>query len=96
MPEEQIANAVSLNTAVMTGSRIFGPAITALLVGTAGTAVLFTINAVSFMAILVPLAMIDRSKLYPPPRAPKGGTPVRDGLRYVRARRSCSPRSSCS
>jgi MFS family permease len=28
--------------------------------------------------------MLDRSKLYPPPRAPKGGTPVRDGLRYVR------------
>jgi MFS family permease len=32
----------------------------------------------------VPLVLIDRSKLYPPPRAPKGGTPVRDGLRYVR------------
>ncbi len=84
VPEEQIANAVSLNTAVMTSSRIFGPAITALLVGSAGTAVLFSINAASFMAILIPLAMLDRSKLYPPPRAPKGGTPVRDGLRYVR------------
>lgn len=82
--EEQIANVVSLNTAVMTGSRIFGPAITALLVGTAGTALLFSINAVSFVAILLTLALIDRSKLYPPPRAPKGGTPVRDGLRYVR------------
>ena len=32
VPEEQITNAVSLNTAVMTGSRIFGPAITATLV----------------------------------------------------------------
>ena len=28
--------------------------------------------------------LIDRSRLYPPPRLPKGGTPVRDGLRYVR------------
>ena len=34
VPEEQIPNAVSLNTAVMTGSRIFGPAITATLVTT--------------------------------------------------------------
>jgi len=83
VPEDQITNIVSLNTAVMTGSRIFGPALTALLVGTAGTGVLFTINAVSFAAILVPLMMIDRSKLFPPPRLPKGGTPVRDGLRYV-------------
>jgi MFS family permease len=84
VPEEQITNAVSLNTAVMTGSRIFGPAITATLVTTADTSVLFTINAVSFIAIIVPLALIDRSRLYPPPRLPKGGTPVRDGLRYVR------------
>ena len=84
VPEEQITNAVSLNTAVMTGSRIFGPAITAALVTTADTAVLFMINAVSFAAFIVPLALIDRSRLYPPPRLPKGGTPVRDGLRYVR------------
>ena len=84
VPEEQIPNAVSLNTAVMTGSRIFGPAITATLISTTETSVLFMINAVSFVALIVPLALIDRSRLYPPPRLPKGGTPVRDGLRYVR------------
>jgi MFS family permease len=84
VPEEQITNAVSLNTAVMTGSRIFGPAITATLITTSSTAVLFTINAASFVALIIPLALIDQSKLYPPPRLPKGGTPVRDGLRYVR------------
>jgi MFS family permease len=84
VPEDQITNAVSLNTAVMTGSRIFGPAITATLVTTTATSVLFTINAVSFAAIIVSLVLIDRSRLYPPPRLPKGGTPVRDGLRYVR------------
>jgi MFS family permease len=84
VPEEQIPNAISLNTAVMTGSRIFGPLITAALVTTTDTAVLFTINAVSFGALIIPLALIDRSRLYPPPRIPKGGTPVRDGLRYVR------------
>jgi MFS family permease len=84
VPSDQIANVVSLNTAVMTSSRIFGPAITAVFLGTAGTAVLFSINALSFAAILAPLLLIDRSRLYPPPRVPKGGTPVRDGLRYVR------------
>lgn len=84
VPEDQITNAVSLNTAVLTGSRIFGPAITATLVASTATSVLFTINAVSFVAIIVPLILIDKTKLYPPPRAPKGGTPVRDGLRYVR------------
>lgn len=84
VPQEQIASAVSLNTAVMTGSRIFGPAITALSVASVGTAWLFTINAASFAAILVSLAFIDQTKLHPAPRAPRGGTPVRDALRYVR------------
>ena len=84
VPQEQIASAVSLNTAVMTGSRIVGPAITALSVASVGTAWLFTVNAASFAAILVSLAFIDQSKLHPAPRAPRGGTPVRDALRYVR------------
>lgn len=83
VPEEQIGNVVSLNTAVMTGSRIFGPAITAMLIGPLGTGWLFSLNAVSFVAILGSLLLVDTSKLYPPPKLAKGGTPVRDALRYV-------------
>jgi MFS family permease len=84
VPEEDIANAISLNTATMTGSRIFGPATAALLVGPLGTGWLFSINAVSFVAILGSLFLLDQSALYPATRAEKGGTPVRDGLRYIR------------
>ena len=84
VPERDISNAISLNTAVMTGSRIFGPAIAAMLVGPIGTGWLFSINAFSFLAILGSLFFLDRSELYMAPRVPKGGTPVRDGLRYIR------------
>jgi MFS family permease len=84
VPSEEIANAVSLNTAVMTGSRIFGPAVAALLVGPLGTGWLFTINGLSFTAILASLFVIDRSRLYPAPRAARGGTPVRDALAWLR------------
>lgn len=78
-----ITNAISLNTAVMTGSRIFGPALAALLIGPLGTGWLFTLNGLSFAAIVVSLLMIDVSLLRTPPMAPRGGTPVRDALRYV-------------
>lgn len=84
VPEEDVANAISLNTATMTGSRIFGPALAAILIGPLGTAWLFTLNAISFVAILGSLFLLDQAALHRSPRAEKGGTPVRDGLRFVR------------
>ena len=78
-----ISNAMGLNTAVMTGSRIFGPALAAALVSPLGTAWCFMLNAISFVAVLGSLVAIDRSKLHSPPRASRGGTPVRDALRFV-------------
>ena len=80
---EEISNAVSLNTAVMTGSRIFGPALAAALKGPLGAGWLFMINAASFAAILWPLLAIDRSQLFTTPPAKRGGTPVRDAVRFV-------------
>jgi len=78
-----ISNAMGLNTAVMTGSRIFGPALAAALVSPLGTAWCFMLNGISFVAVLGSLALIDRSQLHSSPRASKGGTPVRDALRFV-------------
>ena len=43
-----ISNVVSLNTAVMTGSRIFGPALAALMLRWMEPGWLFIINGVSF------------------------------------------------
>ncbi|MFM8380860.1 MAG: MFS transporter [Actinomycetota bacterium] len=87
VPPADISNAVSLNTAVMTGSRIFGPALAAALVTPFGTAWCFFLNAVSFLAVLASLVSIDRRHLFPSPKAPPGGTPVRDALRFVRSDR---------
>lgn len=79
----EITNAISLNTAVMTGSRIVGPALSVALKGPLGAGWLFAINAASFIAILWPLLAIDRTKLYKAPPARRGGTPVRDALRFI-------------
>lgn len=78
-----ISNAMGLNTAVMTGSRIFGPALAAALVSPLGTAWCFMLNGISFVAVLGSLVLIDRTQLHSAPRASKGGTPVRDALRFV-------------
>lgn len=79
-----ISNAMALNTAVMTGSRIVGPALAALLVGPLGTGWLFVVNGVSFAAIIGALMAIDQTALFPAERAPRGGRPVREAMQHVR------------
>ncbi|MEN9824215.1 MAG: hypothetical protein RLZ04_2641 [Actinomycetota bacterium] len=79
----EIGNAVALNTAVMTGSRIVGPALAAFLEGPLGAGWLFMANGVSFLFLLVPLVRIDVEALHPSPPARRGGTPVRDALRFI-------------
>jgi MFS family permease len=83
-----ISNATSLNTAVMTGSRVFGPALGALLVDTVGTAWCFLLNAASFGAVLFSLFSLRKDQLYPAPRLARGGHPVRDALSFVRHNRT--------
>ncbi len=82
-----ISNVVSLNTAVMTGSRIFGPALAALLVRWLDPGWLFIINGFSFAAILWPIWRIDTTQLYISPPASRGGQPVREALLFVRHNR---------
>lgn len=81
---DEIVNVLALNTAVMTGSRIFGPALTAVLVDPLGPGWLFIANGLSFMAIVAPILAMDVAQLHPSPQAPRGGRPVRDSLSFVR------------
>jgi MFS family permease len=83
VPTPDIPNATSLNTAVMTGSRIFGPAMAAGLVATIGTAWCFILNGVTFFAIIFAIVAIRRSEMFPVPHRPKGGQPIREALRFV-------------
>ena len=79
----EISNAMALNTTVMTGSRIVGPAVAAALIGPLGAGWLFVVNGVSFLALIFAVYAIDTSALFPVRSAPMGGTPVRDGMRVV-------------
>ncbi len=81
----ELPNAMALNTSVMTGSRIFGPALAALLVGLVGTGWCFIINGVSFAAVLVAIAAMDAGQIRRTPPAPRAKGQVREGLREVAA-----------
>jgi MFS family permease len=91
VPPHEIGNAMSLNTAVMTGSRIFGPALAATLVGPFGTGWLFIINGLSYVFMLYGVVGLRKSEMFTPEPRPAGGTPVRDGIRFVRTHERLFP-----
>jgi len=53
-----LPNAVALNSVVMNGARIVGPAVAGLLIAAFGVALAFLLNGVSFVAVLVALVAI--------------------------------------
>jgi len=77
-------NAVSLNSALMTSSRIVGPALAGLLVATVGYGWCFLGDGLSYLAVLTALWMMRTGELRPPEPTQRGKGQVRAGLRYVR------------
>ncbi|MGH2635291.1 MAG: MFS transporter, partial [Actinomycetota bacterium] len=77
-----LTNAVSLNSAVMTGTRIVGPALAGVLIAGVGMEWCFLINAVSYLAVIVGLLAMRADELRPN-RAPREPGAIRDGFRYA-------------
>jgi MFS family permease len=84
VPETQVRNAVSLNAALMTSSRVLGPALAGLLSITVGFGWCFTIDGASYLAVLASLFMMRPGELRQPRAADRSRGQVREGLRYVR------------
>lgn len=85
VPDEDLPNAVSLNSAVMTGSRVLGPAIAGALVVTVGYGWPFVIDSISYLAVIAGLIMMRPAELNRSAPAVKAKGQVRDGLRYIRS-----------
>ncbi|HZJ27559.1 MAG TPA: MFS transporter [Acidimicrobiia bacterium] len=83
VPTDQVNNAVSINSAIMTSSRIIGPALAGLLIATVGFGWAFVFDGVSYIAVLVALAMMRTSELRPSAVTERAKAQVRAGLRYV-------------
>src|SRR2546425_3904536 len=61
---EDLPNAIALNSSLFNMARIVGPGLGGLLIAWLGVAPLFLLNAISFIAVIIGLAMIDLKKLY--------------------------------
>ncbi len=85
VPEGDMHNAVSLNSALMTSSRIIGPALAGLLVATVGFGWCFLGDGLSYLAVLAGLWMMRTEELRRAPVTIKAKRQIREGLRYARS-----------
>ncbi|NIH67159.1 MFS transporter [Modestobacter marinus] len=83
VPVPDYVNAQALNSTIHNTGRLIGPAVAGLVISTAGAGTAFAVNAVSFLAVLIGLARIDRSALHRTARLARGRGQAREGLRYA-------------
>ena len=83
----ELPNAISLNSGVFNGARIFGPALGGVLIAAAGAGVCFAVNAVSYLAVLAGLLMMRPKEFHPVDRRERPRTVftgLKEGISYAR------------
>lgn len=80
---ELLPNAVSLNSVLINGGRVVGPAMAGLVIETAGLATCFSINAASYLAVILALGLMRSRELRPIKTVTRQKGQVVAGLRYA-------------
>ena len=80
---DDLANAVGLNAVTINSSRIIGPALGGVLIAGVGVAPCFFLNAVSFVAVIVALAVMRTGELLRGAPLVREPGQIRAGLRYA-------------
>jgi len=80
---DDLTNAMSLTTATFTGMRMIGPVIGGILIGTVGTAPVFLINGISYLAVVAALLVMRVAELHPRERVARAAGQIREGIRYT-------------
>ncbi|GCD35524.1 MFS transporter [Streptomyces chrestomyceticus JCM 4735] len=81
--QDDLRNAVSLNSANFQSARLIGPAVAGALITSLGSGWAFLLNGLSFLAPLAGLLLMRTGELHKVDRAPRGKGQLREGVRYV-------------
>jgi MFS family permease len=80
---EDLINAVSLNSSIVNGARVAGPAVAGFLMAQAGLTACFFLNGLSFIAVIAGLLMMRLPPFVAPPRHASAGRHMLEGFTYV-------------
>jgi MFS family permease len=87
---EDLPNAIALNSSLSTLARIVGPGLGGIIIAASGVTMLFLLNALSFLPVIVGLALINRNALLAQALQPRSvgerqntWQSLREGVDYV-------------
>jgi MFS family permease len=83
VPPQYVRNAIALNAAVFQTTRLVGPALSSVLIGTVGTGWAFAVNALLYVGPTITLSTMRTADLQPVAALPRAKGQLRSALRYV-------------
>lgn len=81
--KENLSNAIALNSAVINGSRLIGPAVGGVLIGIFGEGLCFLLNGISYLGVIIALFMMRLTPFIAQEKHRSMLTDVREGFSYV-------------
>ncbi|HOW27552.1 MAG TPA: MFS transporter [Elusimicrobiota bacterium] len=81
--KEDIGNAIALNSSMVNGSRLVGPALAGFLIAWYDEGICFLVNAVSFVAVMISLILMRVRPIQGRTDGQSVWQGLRDGVRYV-------------
>ena len=81
--KEDISNALALNSGMVNIARFIGPALSGIVLQKFGAGICFSLNAVSFLAVLASLLLMKLPKFTSPTVKKKIATELSEGLQYL-------------
>ena len=82
--KEDLANAISLNSGMVNIARMVGPALSGIVLQKFGAGICFSLNALSFIAVITSLLLMTFPKFNPPAVKKKVMSELTEGFKYIR------------
>jgi len=80
---EDLVNAIALNSSMVNGARVVGPAVAGVLVAALGEGWCFFANGISYLAVIAALMMMEVPRRPPPARESSALAHLAEGFRFV-------------
>lgn len=82
--KDHLPNAIALNSSMVNGARLVGPALSGIVLNEFGAEVCFLFNAFSFLAVIISLLLMKLPRFVPHERITSVAADLKEGFNYLR------------